>query len=326
MPQSDIAKLFVILAVILISAISQRVSSDTFSDIKRGKIVACSADEECQSKGYNRCDLGECKCALKSVYDLDSLSCKKLAGEECSKDEQCVTGATCVARSVWNRCTCSGSDEYGGRYVSEIDDQCKVIAAGKPCNDNGTRLCNYERGLICEDGTCVCEFPGHQYFNSSYCLTMVGGPCGGNLPSSCVPNAECVISQGAEHGTCQCTTGFVEGNRTCGLDFGESCGTKNPEVSTVPCDKGAGLYCREGTCVCRGLQFYDAKERKCRGSVGAACIVGRDEFCTDGARCKTFRGGVDNPMASGSCQCAEEQYVEGENRTCTLPGKVNLKK
>lgn len=151
-------------------------------EIRLGYNLNCTSDAECQNERFLklRCDAGLCKCEdSKDVYDKDRNICGKLSGRyfsETSNESDCVAGSFCMGIRECNDCYVPHED--GVCYIKPIKE------TGVPsCSARGPyHQCSKERGFICDQNESKCKYEGHQYFDDDLgsCLSLVGGPFGGN--------------------------------------------------------------------------------------------------------------------------------------------------
>lgn len=285
-------------------------NSQGLCEEKRGHDQICSFDKECRDESFSplHCVSGKCKCKSGASYTNIFNRCRKLIHGTCARDNDCNTFSSCSKST--GLCECHPG------FTSGSSGLCFVGHPERSCDENEHR-CNSERGLICEDGKCQCEFGEYQYFdvNLERCISYVRGPCGQNTSVTCAPHTEC-INVSANRYECQCKAGFVIVDRLCQLGYGQRCGAGDVDnLAIAPCFKPGGLYCRRGTCQCRSLQYFDEDMRKCRGLVGSTCEKNERDFCTDGGHCEVLWSARFKNGTRGVCECLPG-FVERTNRLC----------
>ncbi|CAL8143505.1 unnamed protein product [Orchesella dallaii] len=269
----------------------------------------CHSDDECEGEGSRKkfkCGIdGLCGCAKSwQIYDPKQQTCVSLVDEPCGN---CVFKAEC--NSETNECSCVDD------YIPSENGTC-LAPYGERCGKEWTMQCNENQGTICSGGLCICKYDKMQVFDKTVrkCLSLVNGPCNDIL--SCVDNAHCSNETESGLQQCVCNSGFVPVDGQCQLSHGESCeysynfkhqGRVIGEGSSAQkCDRLAQLQCIEGKCGCNKWEHYDTLGRKCRGLVGAFCIVNVANYCIVNATCLE---------STGVCGC-ETGFIVGEDKLC----------
>ncbi len=233
----------------------------------------------------------------REVIKPGNFQCVQLAGQFCYLNLQlhCVKNSKCEDMS----CQCENGFAKTSNGLCGLD-------YGKPCDEYN--ICSDH--FTCGEGKCGCKDGLHQIHNGktvdSKCIGIVASKCSQN--SDCISNAICELNNKGV-GRCQCAPQYVEnGDGRCELAYGSSC--QYAEASgrvPEPCDKLAGLKCRNNICSCpEDSMVYDEERRECLQLVGARC--NEDSLCVPSANCMRKRSGL-----SGICECPDgfEENDEG---------------
>lgn len=178
---------------------------------------SCETSWQCQDLGpMAQCDHNVCDCQIPFIPNADNTDCvpepKKLIGESCSRDDQCVghPGSTSGCTST-GMCSCRHRNvasaalddcleiSYGlGSYCSEKQ-QCQQGNSG-PNSD-----CLYSRSY----GTNICNC------DKDHTIDIDGNEClpkATTIGDSCTINNQCIANLKHSHclkGECQCMTPYV---------------------------------------------------------------------------------------------------------------------
>lgn len=306
----------------------------------------CGQTSDCMAGTF--CHENICKCDSNGYVDSTNGTCERRRnyGAFCDSSRQCLPHFTC--KNLAKTCECSIPNIYDPTLKSRVD------AAGSDCNGsldiyvpNADCICqcfyNYQSrdsfvnegkkcggsraclpGLFCINGVCSCPLMDHQVYSYSKrkCLSLVQGPC--EMSSDCLDkNAKCEFDDNGILRSCICKEGFVRGNRSCDIAYGERCSHHEQDSKTSRCDRMAGLECSSREiCECPMLQVYPnfsdrGGVKKCKGLVGSKCLVQNSPVnninpCWGQAYCKAFRT-LDSEF--GICSCYKGITVL-QNRTC----------
>ncbi len=323
-----------------------------FCQLGYGK--ACNGENDlCDPASFLQCADGQCICARdhETNYDVDSGSCRIIAGRTCSKEagaQACVPRADCrkAAGADYLRCTCRDpfSSNKDRLCYSKYNESCSQEV--NFCDPNGFLGCG-------DEGHCTCQKPAQmEYdFEENACYTEVNQPCSVSKDSSpCTALSSCVdgkcscnpMYEPTTYGSCALEYGaacFEEGNcnaeshltcldNVCLCDQGflereESESKLNRTICMVnydfpcsdiePCNDLAFLQCLNGTCLCTNSieQVFDGRLRKCVGLEGGSCNE-VNQVCGGNSTCFYEDYGT-----TGHCRCAEG-FRSDEEHICAI--------
>ena len=318
---------------------------DGFCHKRKTNNQVCTEDLECQFENtYLKCIEGICSCERnislyrefvgpvlvekerqvynpRYEYDYDEPNyimekyndfvnrtlrqCVGLPGKECNTDGHCVENAVCEKSGNTSVCTYVKEKGFSEIPKGNFAKHGQICSALLDCSD----------AFMCTNGKCNCPQPNHQTFNNltETCESIIHGAC--STDSDCIKNAGCAVNINTNLPECQCREGFVEnliGN--CELAYGSPC---NYTDESIPCDKLAGLECRNQACACPdSFTYFDTDLRECLGLVGSRCNapanVNGTKVCVNNAKCISGHSKL-----PGICQC-DVNYVTTEGKLCQI--------
>jgi len=312
-----------------------------------GPCVACGIT------GY----LGTCRAVAKGLTDAKAATpcvspkacdgagaCKTAAGQPCSKDLDCVTGActdgVCcdtACTSTCSACNISGKAGTCSKMAAGLTDSNATTPCKAPSACDGKGACKTGLGQSCS---------AYDQCASAFCMDPL---C---CNTSC--NTQCwTCGLSGKAGTCtrvpagQTDTtasskcfgkNACDGKGGCKLATGEVCSSGSQCASsfcadTFCCDQACDGVCRtcagtasSGTCVfvAAGKQDLSAKApctgiKACDGK--GSCLLGRGQACTAGTQCATGQCADSvccNTACSGTCEACD---VSGKLGTCSSVDK-----